>query len=63
MLLKKSLVSFHRDTKSVGKQIRAGFPKNFGSHTPLALLKIMDGKKLKQEQHFMKIIQTEINSV
>ena len=35
MFLKNSLISFHCDTKSVGTQITAGFPKNFGSHTPL----------------------------
>ena len=35
MFLKNSFISFHCDTKFVGTQIRAGFPKNSGSHTPL----------------------------
>ena len=35
MFLKNQIVSFCCDTKSVGTQIRAGFPKDSGSHTPV----------------------------
>ena len=35
MSFKNSFISFHCDTKFVGTQITAGFPKNSGCHTPL----------------------------
>ena len=44
MFFKNSFISFHCDTKFVGTQIRAGFPKNYGSHTPLLWATLLSNK-------------------